>query len=172
MTDAIRIVLCTTFLVVLFSQCDLKKKEGTQSMTNSLTSFEGDYEYFAGPDINGYLYYKLSLHQVGKKINGNLFSGVYLSQSEQGSYSIPAATVNTIVTGKLSGPAEVLLALLANRDSSRMNDTYAYPDPSQLFNQSTNGDPVQFIYKKDSDVVWITPLGDTLVFDRVKSGNK
>jgi hypothetical protein len=155
--------------LILFS-CQAKKESTSvqEATTPSQQVIDGDYELYYGAVDGGYLYYKLTLRQSGDSLSGSFFSGIYLSKNNQGYYSVPAAMVTSALTGQRSGKNEVFLYLGAPIDTSRMDQTYAFPQPEKIFDTDAQDDSFQSITKVGNDFQWVHN-GDTLLFTKVVS---
>ncbi|GHN00949.1 hypothetical protein WSM22_24380 [Cytophagales bacterium WSM2-2] len=161
-------LILLSFLFVAACNSKTNQSEAEQKASDSTSIVAVEYEYYGGATDDGYLYHKLSLNQNGNEISGTIFSGTYLGKSEQGFYTMPAATITCNLTGKAGAKDEIMMYLGSISDTSRMDYSYTYPDQRKLFGEDANGDAVQAIYKTGKDFRWVIN-GDTLLFSKIQA---
>ena len=167
------IYLATCLLVV--AACNSKKISSEESQTKSEEShtenvssdLSGEYECYLGSVAEQYLYYKINIQQKGDSIGGSVFSGFYLSKNDAGYYTMPSATMTNQISGQSDG-ADAIVYLGEIVDSSRMDNTYQFPDVRSLFGEDAEGDAVQTLHRTGNSIQ-IRFEEDTLVFEPVKN---
>ncbi len=154
-------------LTMILVACTSKNKTPEQATSDPASpDFNGEYEWYAGPVGENYLYYKLSIKQAGDSIGGSVFSAFYLSKNDQGYYTMPAASIMNEISGRFDGK-DAIVYLGKVLDSARMDNKYQFPDVRSLFGEDAEGDAVQTLYRTGKSIQ-IRFEEDTAFFEPVK----